>query len=79
MSEQVHTTEQLDLQELKEEIIRKVMMLPDKDVTEMLEFVKALTFVGGVHVLRNALAHKGQLSQEVLCIGAAVIRGLPQI
>ena len=43
MSEQVHTTEQLDLQELKEEIIRKVMMLPDKDVTEMLEFVKALT------------------------------------
>mgnify|MGYP006967539502 CR=1 FL=1 len=42
MSEQVHTTEQLDLQELKE-IIRKVMMLPDKDVTEMLEFVKALT------------------------------------
>lgn len=42
MSEQVHTTEQLDLQELKEEIIRKVMMLPDKDVTEMLEFVKAL-------------------------------------
>ena len=30
MSEQVHTTEQLDLQELKEEIIRKVMMLPDK-------------------------------------------------
>ena len=33
----------LDLQELKEEIIRKVMMLPDKDVTEMLEFVKALT------------------------------------
>ena len=45
MSEQVHTTEQLDLQELKEEIIRKVMMLPDKDVTEMLEFVKALTNV----------------------------------
>ena len=43
MSEQVHTTEQLDLQELKEEIIRKVMMLPDKDVPEMLEFVKALT------------------------------------
>lgn len=43
MSEQVHTTEQLDLQELKEEIIRKVMMLPDKDVTEMFEFVKALT------------------------------------
>jgi hypothetical protein len=43
MSEQVHTTEQLDSQELKEEIIRKVMMLPDKDVTEMLEFVKALT------------------------------------
>ena len=43
MSEQVHTTEQLDLQELKEEIIRKVMMLPDKDVTEMLELVKALT------------------------------------
>ena len=43
MSEQVHTTEQLDLQELKEEIIRKVMMLPDNDVTEMLEFVKALT------------------------------------
>lgn len=43
MSEQVHTTEQLDLQELKEEIIRKVMMLPDKDVTEMHEFVKALT------------------------------------
>ena len=43
MSEQVHTTEQLDLQELKEEIIRKVMMLPDTDVTEMLEFVKALT------------------------------------
>ena len=43
MSEQVHTTEQLDLQELKEEIIRKVMMLPDKDVTERLEFVKALT------------------------------------
>ena len=43
MSEQVHTTEQLDLRELKEEIIRKVMMLPDKDVTETLEFVKALT------------------------------------
>ena len=43
MSEQVHTTEQLALQELKEEIIRKVMMLPDTDVTEMLEFVKALT------------------------------------
>ena len=43
MSEQVHTTEQLDLQELKEEIIRKVMMLPDKDVAEMLEFVRALT------------------------------------
>ena len=36
MSEQVHTTEQLDLQELKEEIIRKVMMLPDKDVTSSL-------------------------------------------
>ena len=45
MSEQVHTTEQLDLQELKEEIIRKVMMLPDKDVTEMLEFVKGTNII----------------------------------
>ena len=36
-------------------------------------------FIGGVHVLWNALAHEGQLSQEVLCVGAAVIRGLPQI
>ena len=43
MSEQVHTTEQLDLQELKAEIIRNVMMLHDTDVTGIREFVKALT------------------------------------
>ena len=36
-------------------------------------------FVGGVHVLRNALTHEGQLAQQVLGVGAAVIRGLPQI
>ena len=39
MSEQVHTTEQLDLQELKEEIIRKVMMLPDKRCGSIPNFV----------------------------------------
>lgn len=58
MSEQVHTTEQLDLQELKEEIIRKVMMLPDKDVTEMLEFVKALpVYPIWIHLVYIAYPH----------------------
>ncbi len=36
-------------------------------------------FVGGVHVFGNALAHEGQLSQQILGICAAVIRGLPQV
>ena len=36
-------------------------------------------FIGGVHVLWNALAHEGQLSQEVLCVGVSIVRGLPQI
>ena len=36
-------------------------------------------FVGGVHVLRNALTHEGQLSQQILGVGTAVIRGLPQV
>ena len=36
-------------------------------------------FVGGVHVLGNALAHEGQLSQEVLCVGVSIVRGLPQV
>ena len=36
-------------------------------------------FVGGVRVLGNALAHEGQLSQEVLCVGVSIVRGLPQI
>lgn len=36
-------------------------------------------FVGGVHVFGNALAHEGQLPQEVLCVGVSIVRGLPQV
>ena len=36
-------------------------------------------FVGGVHVLRNALIHEIQLSQQILRMGVSVVRGLPQI
>ena len=36
-------------------------------------------FVGGVWVLGTALAHEGQLSQEVLCVGVSIVRGLPQV
>ena len=36
-------------------------------------------FVGGVHVLRNALTHEGQLAQQVLCVDVSIVCGLPQI
>ena len=32
----------------------------------------------GFLILWNALAHEGQLAQQILCVGVSIVRGLPQ-
>ena len=35
--------------------------------------------VGSIRIFWNTLAHEVELTQEVLCMGAAIVRRLPQI
>lgn len=47
------------------------------DMSAVVRFCEPL--IGGICILRNALAHEVQLSQQILCVGISVVRGLPQV